>query len=365
MRCKVVGREKQIKIEIEGLRSRAIRYRLRIHPHRGLNLACEGGAKSSADAGWQTNQVLRFRSLSSYARQWQNETACPKACSIRACALRFREVRLKTGTSMMATFFARPKKVAGKKRRRSRNAQALVVLAESAWNLGLAGWKADWETAEIPKRCLFCQRSIRYRLRIHPHLDLNLVCGGGAKSSADAGWQTNQGLRFRSLSPIGLPSKNETACPLACTTIACGLRFRRDFLWLLSLVTKKVTTTRRNVRHACGPRFRKVRFRLNLASSTKPSSLSESGSRRFVAGTTLVTTKVTTSAKDGVRYDDEERFLPGIAEICQKTEEEPVNGFHSEFWRCASQYLQLFPEKQHLEVKLGVRPEEREAKQEE
>jgi hypothetical protein len=42
---------------------------------------------------------------------------------------------------MMATFFARPKKVAGKKRRRSRNAQAMEMPAEGAWNLGLAWLK--------------------------------------------------------------------------------------------------------------------------------------------------------------------------------------------------------------------------------
>jgi hypothetical protein len=39
---------------------------------------------------------------------------------------------------MMTTFFARPKKVVRKKGRRSRNAQALVMLAEGTWNLGQA-----------------------------------------------------------------------------------------------------------------------------------------------------------------------------------------------------------------------------------
>ena len=68
---------------------------------------------------------------------------------------------------------------------------------------------------------------------------------------------------------------------------------------------------------------------------------------------------------DGFRFDDEQCIPPRAEEIRHDAEEHPIETSYSEFGRRAQCNLELFPEKYDFELKLALRREEFEKKQEE
>ena len=65
---------------------------------------------------------------------------------------------------------------------------------------------------------------------------------------------------------------------------------------------------------------------------------------------------------DGFGLNDQQRAFPGIEDIRQNAEEEPIRGPESRLGRCARQYFQLLSQIHDLELELNSEFEESETK---